>query len=237
MFYHQIIPFFIILLAVAASIKAQKLTVAGAVTGGLLAVALYKGVGFYGILLLGVFFLLGTAATSWQSKAKISSGIAQKQDSKRTMGQVIANGGVAGLVGGLAILFPQQLSIWALLIAGSFSAATADTLSSELGSVYGKHFYNILTFKRDKRGLDGVISSEGLLAGICGSAIIALIHAIVYDWSFTFVIIIAGTLGNLMDSLLGAVFERKGRISNNAVNFLNTLIGAIAALLLYLAFN
>jgi uncharacterized membrane protein len=40
-------------------------------------------------------------------------------------------------------------------------------------------------------------------------------------------IVLTGTIGNLADSILGATYERKGAIGNNAVNFLNTLIAAL----------
>ena len=42
-----------------------------------------------------------------------------------------------------------------------------------------------------------------------------------------------GTVGNLTDSVLGATLERQQRLSNNAVNFLNTLVGALVAGLCY----
>jgi len=37
---------------------------------------------------------------------------------------------------------------------------------------------------------------------------------------------IAGTLGMFADSILGAVFERRGALNNDAVNFLGTVIAA-----------
>ncbi len=45
-------------------------------------------------------------------------------------------------------------------------------------------------------------------------------------------IIMAGAVGNITDSLLGATLERSGIINNNWVNFINTFTGAVVCLLL-----
>jgi uncharacterized protein (TIGR00297 family) len=234
--YTYLILFIVVALAVLASIKTWKLTVAGGITGGIMAIVIYLGVGVFGILMLGSFFLLGTSATAWQSNTKNKLGIAEKGHGQRTMGQVLANGGVAGLLGLLAIWNAENLSLWAIMTAGSLSAATADTLSSELGSLYGKRFYNCITFKKDQRGLDGVISVEGVLIGIVGSALIAVVYSAGFGWTVTKLLIVigAGTIGNLADSVLGATLERKEILQNNMVNFLNTMVGALAAMALFM---
>ena len=216
-----------LLTGVAASIFFKKLTVTAAITGGILGWLIYAGGGYRGLSLVVVFFILGTAATSWKKKEKLAIRANAGHQATRTTGQVVANAGVAALTGLLAVLFPSRRDLLQLMMAGSLSAAMADTLSSELGMVYGRRFYHILTWKPDEKGQDGVVSLEGLLIGIIGSAVIALI-ANNHFW----VIIIAGTIGNLADSLLGAFFERQGRLSNNTVNLLNTLTGALTAGLL-----
>jgi uncharacterized protein (TIGR00297 family) len=147
---------------------------------------------------------------------------------------VLANAGIGGIAGLLVLLYPQLTHLLALMMAASFASATADTLSSELGTVYGKRFYNIISLKPDQRGLDGVISLEGTLTGIAGSCVIAIIYAIGFGWDLNLIwIVVAGTIGNLSDSVMGSLLERKHYIGNNTVNFLNTLIAALVMLLLY----
>jgi len=224
--------------AMIASVAAGKLTVAAAFTGGLLGLFIYAGAGFTGITLVAVFFMLGTLATSWKKSYKEKAGLSEINSSRRNAGQVIANAGVAAICGLLCCLFPQYVLVFRLMMAASLSSAMADTLSSELGNVYGKRFYNILSLQKDTRGLNGVVSLEGTIIGAVGSIIIALVYAAGFGFSInTFiVIIIAGTIGNLFDSVLGASLERKHFLNNDAVNFLNTTIAAVAALLLYTLF-
>jgi uncharacterized protein (TIGR00297 family) len=182
---------------------------------------------------MGAFFLLGVSATSWGCSNKEKLGIAQEAKGRRNAGQVIANGGAGGLLGLIAYCFPQHIELFTVMAAAAFSSATADTLSSELGTIYGKRFYDILSFKNGVRGKDGVISIEGFFFGIAGSTIIAIIYTMAFGLSpGLFWIIIAGTVGNVSDSVLGATLERKGALGNNAVNFLNTTIAALFMMLI-----
>ena len=215
------------------SYTTRKLTLVGAVTGGLTGFLIYQGAGYTGIAMLALFFITGSWATGWQVQHKAAIGAAEQRKGQRTAGQVLANGGVAALLGAIAWYMPAYTQLLQIMMAGSFAAATADTLSSELGTVYGRRFYNVLSFKKDQRGLDGVISLEGTLIGLIGSAIIAGIYALGHGFDLSFMwIVIAGFTGNLADSVLGAALERKQLIGNNMVNFLNTLTGALACLLL-----
>jgi len=230
---HYLVAFLIIIFAAAFSVITHKLNTIAAITGAVVAVSIFLGAGYIGIAMLAAFFILGSAATSWKMNTKLQLGNAEKNKGQRTAGQVLANGGIAAITGLLALIISSEENLFRVMIAASLASATADTLSSELGTVYGKKFYNILTFKKDARGLDGVISVEGIMIGIVGSAIIALIYSSGFGWSKNFGwIIIAGTIGNIVDSVLGALFERKNYLSNNAVNFLNTLIAAFVIFLL-----
>ena len=232
-----------LLVAAVASAHWKKLTPAAALAGGLIGALVYAGTGYPGLLLLALFFLLGTAATAWKKKDKLRIRGNAAHQSTRNTGQVIANGGTAAILGLLAALIPAEKPLFSLMLAASLSSATGDTLSSELGMLYGRRPFNILTGKREEKGLDGVISLEGLLIGIAGSAVIAaawlalkgpspLGSAAIENaagWWCFWIILLSGLLGNLADSLLGATLERKGLLSNDAVNFCNTMIAALGA--------
>lgn len=222
-------PYVYIILVAAAiwSYTSGKLTLEGSLTGALIGFIIFKGGGLPCFIMLTFFFTAGSAATKWQRGKKALMNAADDHKGRRTAEQVLANGGVAILLAAWAWLQPEYLSLAQLMIAGSFAAATADTLSSELGTVYGRRFYNIITLKKDTRGLDGVVSLEGTIIGVLGAAAIAAIYSLGFNWNVYFaVIILSGFTGNVVDSILGAWLERKGLMGNNAVNFLNTVVGA-----------
>jgi uncharacterized protein (TIGR00297 family) len=217
-------------LGMVYSVRAGKLTTAAAWTGGGLGLLIFLGSGFAGLALLALFFGLGTAASSWRVADKRRLGLAEENKGRRTAGQVVANAGVAGLLGLWAWQWPAYAPLVHLMLAGSFAAATADTLASELGNVYGRRYYNILTLRPDTRGLNGVVSLEGTALGLLGTAGLAAAYCLGASWGPAFWwLLVAGTAGNLADSVLGATLERQGLLTNNAVNFLNTLTGALVA--------
>lgn len=169
----------ILIVAAWFSFYTKKLTPSAAVTGFICAMIIYLGAGSTGLILMAVFFISGTVATGWGRKVKTklerNSG-----DGRRKYGQVLANAGGATIMALLILSFPVYKSLFTIMLAATLASATADTLSSELGMLYGRKFYNCITFKKDTRGLDGVISLEGTLIGGAGAVLIAVIYVLGY---------------------------------------------------------
>ncbi|NRA48109.1 MAG: DUF92 domain-containing protein [Phaeodactylibacter sp.] len=226
---------FFLLLPVAAvlSVRAKSISVGGALTGMAIVVGLYLGGSWLGAALLAIFFVAGSFATKWKQEAKISMGVAQESEGQRGWVNAASNGAVAAFFGVWGWWTAIQEPFVFPMMAAAIASATSDTLSSELGNIYGRHYRNILNWKPGRRGEDGMISLEGTLFGIAGTFLIALPTGLyTQSWSVGLIVGLAGFAGNLSDSLLGAALQQQGRLNNHAVNFWSTLIAALIAGLL-----
>ncbi|WP_423735776.1 DUF92 domain-containing protein [Chitinophaga caseinilytica] len=211
----------------AAAFRLGKLTPPATVAAWFTGIIVFTGAGYLGLGMLIAFFAMGTLATAHGKSRKALTGDAQQ---RRNAGQVFANGGAAALICLLIVAAPSAVIPYPLMLAATMASASADTVSSELGTLYGRRFYNILTFGKDENGRDGVVSREGTLFGIAASAVIGCIFVLFTgSWTGFWIVVVAGTMGNFADSVLGATLERNGVIKNDAVNFLNTVAAALAA--------
>jgi uncharacterized protein (TIGR00297 family) len=225
------IIFILTVTGIFLSYAGNKLTLAGSICGGMIAMLVYFCAGITGYGMMAAFFIMAIVATAYKKSEKKNK--TKDHPEKRNARQVLANGGMAATASLLSFYIDHNF-LFQIMIACVFSSAAADTVSSEMGMVKGKKFINILSFQRDKKGLDGVISLEGCLWGLMASVLIAGIYYLGFgSLIHSFIIIIGGTIGNLSDSILGATLERKGRIGNDAVNFLNTLIATLTGWILY----
>jgi uncharacterized protein (TIGR00297 family) len=174
------------------------------------------------LMLIFIFLILGLISTKYKHQYKKDIGV---YEGTRSLKNVISNGIVPfvmaafGNYGGFI---------------GSIATATADTLASEVGVVEQPRL--ITTFKKVPPGTDGGISIVGTAAGIIGAGIIgvsAYILGIFPDPLVTLkVSIIAGTVGCFVDSILGAVLERRNYISNEYVNLIATITGAALGIIM-----
>lgn len=189
-------------------------------------------------------FVLTAFATRFGREQKLRLGTAERRHG-RTASQVAANLGVAALAsdglaqswltgtGWFSVAGNVPMPLFAAGLA-ALAEAAADTVSSELGQVLGGQPRLITTFGHAEPGTDGAISLIGALAGGASAAIVAAAGSLALQGGSTmfWVSSAGGVFGLFFDSLLGATFERRGWLNNDAVNFLSTATAALFALLL-----
>lgn len=233
----------------------------GAVAAAILGTLVFGFGGLQWSVLLLTFFLTSSLLSKLFRRKKGQAEEKFSKGSRRDAWQVLANGGISGVAILLQIAFPE--AVWPFyLAAGSLAAANADTWATELGVLSPTQPRLITSLKPVEKGTSGAVSQLGSLAALGGSALIALAAVLVSQtgWLAFALITIAGFIGSLVDSLLGAtiqaqywctvcdkVTEKHPRhgcgtdttlhsgwrwMNNDAVNLLCTLTGGIAALLL-----
>jgi uncharacterized protein (TIGR00297 family) len=168
-------------------------------------------------LALLVVFAVTLAATRIGYARKQQLRIAEPAGG-RTAAQAMANLGIAALVVAVAG------AGWPVLALAALAEAAADTGSSEIGMAFPGKTLLLTTFKPVPAGTDGGISFLGTIAACAGAATVAaaaLFSGLVTPQQAG-IVIRAGFLGTMADSLFGALFERRGWLDNDLVNLLST---------------
>jgi uncharacterized protein (TIGR00297 family) len=141
---------------------------------------------------------------------------------------VVANCGVAAAL--LLLRAP------AFAFAAALGAALADTLGTEVGSLYGMTTFSPLTLRPVPKGTPGGVSMAGLAATLAGAALMGLTAAAlglvpVASGALLGAVIAGGFLGALGESVVTTFASRFGaRLDHEFSNALNTLVGALLAL-------
>ncbi len=210
---------YVILLVIIGLItyKRKALDLLGSIFMIVMGVIIIFAAGVNWLLLIFLFLILGVGFTRYKHDYKKDIGV---YEGTRTIKNVVSNGIVAFVM--------AAFGNYAGFI-GSIATATADTMASEVGVATTPRL--ITNFKKVPPGTDGGISVLGTFAGIIGAGLIGLaayILGIYPDLVRTMAIaLVAGTFGCFVDSILGAVLELKGYLSNEHVNLLATLAGAL----------
>jgi len=124
-------------------------------------------------------------------------------------------------------------SVWILGYVASLATKLADTFASEIGKAYGKTTFLITTLQPVPRGTEGAISLEGTIASIIGGLSLSIyaygVVGLIPTYQGVGVATFAAFVATMVESLIGATLQERegfGWMSNEVVNFLNTLIGA-----------
>lgn len=214
-------------------------TLAAAITGGLATAALYLATPGLKTALwpLLALLLLTLASTHFGRAGKESMGVGEGPHG-RNAAQVAANLGVAVVASvplGLARVYFVPLALGGtpmrLALAAALAEAAADTLSSEFGEVLGGEPRLLTTLRPVPAGTDGAVSPAGTLAGVIGAVVVSAAATLALNFTSGqgALVALAAIAGLFIDSLLGALLERRGWLNNDAVNFLSGLAAAIIA--------
>jgi len=212
-----------------AAWAARTVDLSGVAAGFLVGTVIYGFLGWRGWLLLVAFFVLGSAATKLGYRRKAAANLAQERGGRRGARHALANAGVATACAVFAALTPHP-SLFAVAFAAAFATAAADTTASEIGQLLGRRTFLITTLRPVPRGTEGAVSLEGTLAGLGAAAAVGVLGAAVelYPWACVLPILGAAFVGTTFESVVGATLERRRLLDNEALNFLNTLVGALA---------
>ncbi len=239
--------------ALAVSLVAWRmraLTASGAVAAFVVGGCIFCFGGIEAAVILITFFVSGSLLSKLNPQTNQTSG--------RDWKQVLSNG-LAPVIGVLLTTFLPIIREQAtMFFLASLATATADTWATEIGTRYGKPVFNIFSFRPMQKGLSGGVSVVGLLASILGAMFIAALPLLPF-WqgqkmcglvlvNIFPVVAIAGVIGALIDSILGATLQAKyekdgiyieenllgsvrvsgfGMVDNNMVNLISTLWGGL----------
>ena len=224
-----------ILLAIAFISPKKLLTPVGNINGAILGVLVWGTLGWRGYLIVILYFVVGSGLTFVRMEQKEAEGIAEERSGMRGAGNVWSSALAATICAIATLFYPSIKQLFVLGYVASFCTKLADTTASEVGKAYGKTTYLITTLKPVPRGTEGAVSLEGTIAGILASVVLAVVAWIIglitpfgAIWCIT-----AAFIATTIESLIGATLEsRFDWLTNDLVNFINTVIGAIAAIIL-----
>jgi len=230
-----------VLLAIAWLLPKKLLTPLGNLNAWILGVLVWGTLGWQGYVVVVFYFIVGSVLTFIGMAEKEAEGIAEERSGVRGAGNVWSSA-LTATICAIATLFCASAITEVLILAyvASFCTKLSDTTASEVGKAYGKRTFLITTLKPVPRGTEGAVSLEGTVAGAIASIVLALIAWGIgmISWLGIIWCAIAAFIATTVESLIGATLESRFTwLTNDLVNFINTAIGAIVAILLALTWN
>jgi uncharacterized protein (TIGR00297 family) len=239
--------------------RRQSLSASGAGAAVGAGTIIYVGGGAVWFAALFTFFVTSTLLGRVGAARKAAIKREFEKGDRRDALQVLANGGVAAAAALGMGLWPDAR--WLYAFAGALACANGDTWATELGTLSRGEPWSLTARARVPRGTSGAVSPLGLAATFGGALAVALVAAGAPAAAggrarVVAVVVIAGVVGALVDSLLGATIQESfhcaqcnrdcesvthtcgsscarvrglAGFGNDAVNFVATLAGALVA--------
>mmetsp|Transcript_17346 Transcript_17346/g.20021 ORF Transcript_17346/g.20021 Transcript_17346/m.20021 type:complete len:337 (+) Transcript_17346:167-1177(+) len=222
----------------------SMLTTAGIIHAFVLGTGLWNTLGYKGWMTCVLYLFLGQAVTKVKFEQKEKAGISESRGGRRGPENVWGSALTAlicaklsTIVGGTSIITRIPSSMYRLAFVASLATKLADTFASEIGKAYGKTTFLITTFQRVPAGTEGAVSLEGTLASVVGGFLLSLYGyygvGILTSWTAVAVSTVSAFLATVVESYIGATIQGQSKLfTNEVVNFINTLVGAILAIVI-----
>ena len=221
----------LVAIAVAALARWRRsLTPSGAVAATAAGTIVVGAGGWWWGVILVAFFVSSSALSMLRREL---GGVARRGH-ERDVVQVVANGGVATFVAAAGLFAPAELEPARFaLFCGTVAAVNADTWATEIGR-FSRIAPRLITSGRPVvRGASGGFTPLGTAGSILGAMLIGMLAALgavvgwapeAPPWLLLAGTTVAGLLGSLLDSLIGATAQASyhdpgtGRITEQPFN-------------------
>ncbi len=198
------------------SYRAGFLSASGAVATFLLAVVIFGFGGVQWTVPILTFFILSSLLSRFGKQAKARFELIFEKGSQRDYAQVFANGGVAGLLMIIHVLFRPEHDF--VMYLGALAAATADTWATELGVLWGRRPHLIHTWQPVPVGTSGGVTLGGSFGAFLGAVILGMSGMVKPSFfvqntplQIVIVVALAGFLASVVDSFIGATLQAQYR--------------------------
>ncbi len=161
-----------------------------------------------------VFFILSSLLSKLRKKKNPGVETYFEKTGTRDVFQVLANGGIGGILIIINQIYPSELLY--VVYVSSLAVFCADTWATEIGTLKKVKTVNIINFKSIEQGVSGGISIYGFIGTILGAFIIPLSSL---SWVsknifvFMLIVTVAGVIGSVADSILGALVQAQYKCS------------------------
>jgi len=256
---HLLITIIIAIFISVISLKAKFLTYGGTIAQFILALLIFGLGGIKWSVPIVTFFFLSSILSKIRKSKNAEVDKYFEKTGQRDHWQVLANGGLAGILVIINWAIPSELLY--LIYVSSIAAVCADTWATEIGTMKKTKTVSIRNFKPVEQGRSGGISIPGTIGSVLGAFIIAVSSVSFVGENYfylVFAVVISGVLGGLTDSFLGDTVQAQfycsicGKITehrfhcdkpavlskgfvdfnNDAVNFICACAGGIFIVLL-----
>ena len=196
------------------------------------------------LLILLIFVGSSFLATRFAIVYKKALGVEESDEGTRGGSNVISNGILPPLIAlsySFGILSPEQALV---AFTTSMAAASADTMASEIGVLSPSPVLITNPRKVVEPGVDGGISFEGLTASFLSAVSISMLAYASFlvlieekhlfyssiELNYLFISVFFGFFGSILDSFLGATFQKRGYLTNNGVNLVSISLSVVFSL-------